>query len=194
MTPLVSSITTGISVGVLIANILTLVALIGGGVALFNARFRVAFFGNSVVSFIAKYSVFTMFIVSIVTFFGSNFYSTIAGYVPCILCVWQRFFMFPQFFMLTLASIRRDSGVIKYIVLLSVIGGVIAVWHYYGQVLVPSALPCDAITTAAACAYIPFLVFGFITIPYMSLSAFMAQIAIGVLYYAYRKHIVTATA
>jgi disulfide bond formation protein DsbB len=194
MTPLVSSITTGISVGVLVANILTLVALIGGGVALFNARFRVAFFSNKVVSFLGRHSLLLMFIVSIVTFFGSNFYSTIAGYTPCILCVWQRFFMFPQFFMLALASIKGDKGVIKYIVLLSVIGGVIAAWHYYGQILVPSALPCDAITTAAACAYVPFLVFGFITIPYMSLSAFLAQISIGVLYYAYRKHIATATA
>lgn len=157
-----------LSILVLIANICTVIV----AVSLIVKK------ETALVRFVRVYALGLMLVVALTSFFGSTFYSVIVGYEPCVLCVWQRFFMFPLPFILLFAFLRKDRAVVPYVALLSIIGFGIALFHYYGQMISPSSLPCDATEVASACAYLPFVTFGFITIPYMALSGFIALIVI----------------
>ena len=60
---------------------------------------------------------------------GSEFYSLVAGFEPCLLCWWQRIFLFPQLILLIIALKKQDLGIFKYTTPLSIIGGLIAIYH-----------------------------------------------------------------
>ncbi len=118
------------------------------------------------------------FLVALAATSGSLFFSEIAGWTPCKLCWWQRIFMYPQVPLLALALWKRDRTIARSILLLSVIGAVIALWHYSEQVraamLPPDAplVPCDATGESCARTEIRFS-YGYITIPFMAFSAFL---------------------
>ena len=99
-------------------------------------------------------------------------YADIIGFEPCKLCWVQRIFLYPQAIILGLALWKKTKDAGIYCLYLSVIGGLIALYHFYGQSFNPSALPaCDAVG-GVSCAVRFFVEFGYITIPMMSLTAF----------------------
>lgn len=113
------------------------------------------------------------FIVSLVATSGSLFFSEIAKYNPCTLCWYQRIFMYPQVLLLGLAIIKKEKVIINYSLLLSVVGGIIALYHYLMQInLVPSTV-CSVVGYSASCSQRFEMEYGYITIPMMSLTAFV---------------------
>lgn len=126
-------------------------------------------FGKEIVNFIGKHAVLFGFIVSLSAIIGSLIYSNVIGYEPCELCWWQRIAIYPQAVLFLVALLKKDRGVFKYSVPLSVLGTVVALYHTYIQLGgTTSVLPCTA--TGAACAKVFVLQFGYITIPTMSLT------------------------
>src|SRR3989338_190832 len=73
------------------------------------------------------------FLVALFATLGSLFYSEIAHYTPCLLCWYQRIFKYPQVFLLGLGLVKRDKNIADYSLLLSVIGGILAAYHYLLQ-------------------------------------------------------------
>ena len=116
------------------------------------------------------------FLVALVAMLGSLYFSDYLGYEPCVLCWYQRIFMYSQVFLFGLALIKKDSHIWSYSILLSIIGALIATFHYISQVSNTSILPCDALGYSASCSQTFVLSFGYITIPMMALSAFAAII------------------
>lgn len=121
-------------------------------------------------NFVGKYAVLLAFFAATGTTLGSLYLSEVLGYVPCTLCVYQRFFMFPLVPILGIAYWMNYSFR-KLVIFLTIAGGSVALYHYYGQMYNISALPCS--TTAVSCAQRYFVEFGYITIPMMSLTAFV---------------------
>ena len=102
---------------------------------------------------------------------GSLFFSEILGYPPCLLCWFQRVAMYPLVVILAVGILRRDQGVHLTVLPLSVIGLAIALYHnllYIG--VVPEAV--SACRAGVSCTTRFFEWFGFITIPFLSLTAF----------------------
>jgi len=99
-------------------------------------------------------------------------YSELVGYTPCELCWFQRILMYPQVAILGLALLKKDRNVYVYSIALSIIGVLIASYHYILQIGAAPALTCSSVGAAVSCAQKPFLQFGYITIPMMSLTAF----------------------
>lgn len=135
-------------------------------------RMRIA---NPIASLVASSGLTLMLTVAIVATAGSLFLSDIAGWTPCKLCWYQRIFMYPQVILLGIALWKKDRNIALHILLLSIIGALIAGYHYSEQVmaaLTPAdpLKPCD--TTGTSCASTPFFRFGYITIPMMALTAF----------------------
>lgn len=104
---------------------------------------------------------------------GSLYFSEIAGFVPCKLCWVQRIFMYPLAAILLVAVIRRDDDDVPYYVLpLSLIGMGVSTYHYLLQ-------KTDLFSESTVCSggvpcsidYINWL--GFITIPFLALTAFV---------------------
>ncbi|MGJ3223725.1 disulfide oxidoreductase [Geobacillus thermoleovorans] len=103
---------------------------------------------------------------------GSLYFSEVLGYIPCDLCWFQRIFMYPQVIILGIAIVRKDAAAARYSLALSLIGGIISLYHYTLQ-KVPFfqhyALSCGRIPCTGQ--YINWL--GFITIPFLAFTAFM---------------------
>ncbi len=120
--------------------------------------------------FLAKYAVPIGFFLSLGAVVGSMVYSDIIGFVPCNLCWLQRIFIYPQVFLFGLAWYKKDSNIVDYSILLSAIGAFIAIYHKSVELTGNSLIPCSA---AASCSKIYVEIFGYITIPVMSLTTLL---------------------
>lgn len=113
-----------------------------------------------------------IFIVSMIATLGSLFYSEVAKYTPCVLCWYQRIFMYPQTLIVYLATIRNERVLTPYLLLMNGVGGLIALYHYIIQVSPKlSILPCE-LGGKVSCTKAFSFHYGYITIPMMALTAF----------------------
>lgn len=121
--------------------------------------------------FFAPYALILAFAVALTSTLGSLFLSEVAKFQPCLLCWYQRIVMYPQAIILYLAFIRRETVIKPYAIALSVVGAIIASYHYFIQ-LFPEAeiLPCNI--GAVSCTQGKFY-FGYISIPFMALTGFI---------------------
>ncbi|TJY43408.1 disulfide bond formation protein B [Cohnella pontilimi] len=121
---------------------------------------------------IQKYGLLFAWIVSLTATAGSLFLSDVMGYLPCKLCWFQRIFMYPLVLLLGRAAIRDDRGIAGYTLPLSVIGGLISAYHFAEQKIpgLAAMMPC---TAGVPCDVDYLNWFGFITIPFMALIAFI---------------------
>ncbi|HEU5114678.1 MAG TPA: disulfide bond formation protein B [Candidatus Paceibacterota bacterium] len=136
-------------------------------VSLFVPGFR----ENALVRFFANNAILVAFVVSGLAMAGSLTYSEVIGYSPCVLCWYQRILMYPQALLMGIALGRKDRSIKLYGLVMSIVGGVIAAYHYIGQ-LGGTPLPCSAVGVSVSCAQKFTLEFGYITIPMMAFSAF----------------------
>ena len=109
---------------------------------------------------------------SITAMIGSLFFSERMGFVPCTLCWYQRILMYPLVLFLGIAFYRNDRGIFKYVLPMSVIGMLTSGYHYALQ-KIPSLDEFSACTSGVPCSgeYINW--FGFVTIPFLALIAFI---------------------
>lgn len=136
--------------------------------------------------FAADKAIVLAFAVAFVAMAGSLIYSEIIGYEPCKLCWFQRIFMYPQVFILGLALIKKDRVAADYSIMLSVVGAIIAGYHYLLQRGAVPATSCSAVGYSVSCAQKFVMQYGYITIPMMALTAF---VAIALLMLAYKKSV-----
>ncbi|WP_068675743.1 disulfide oxidoreductase [Oceanobacillus sp. Castelsardo] len=112
---------------------------------------------------------------------GSLFYSEAMGYIPCELCWYQRILMYPLVIVYGVAAIKKEINIILPGVILSGIGIVVSFYHYLVQ-KVPAmqeiggscigGVPCNVM-------YVNY--FGFITIPFLALVAFIVIFVLSIL-------------
>ncbi|MEK6872806.1 MAG: disulfide oxidoreductase, partial [Nanoarchaeota archaeon] len=145
---------------------------------LFSKIYNVYKFEKTKLFFKKNYLLFG-FIVSVIATLGSLFYSEILRYTPCILCWWQRIFMYPQVLIFGFAFLKKDNKIANYSILLSFIGGVIALYHYLMQIGAIRGSTCDIVGYSLSCSETFFLSYGYITIPMMALTAFILLIFLG---------------
>ncbi len=125
------------------------------------------------VNFISKKGFLLAFVVALVSTLGSLTYSDIIGYEPCKLCWLQRILMYPQVIILGMVLFKKDYRIADYPIVLSIIGAVLAGYHYLLQIGVAPALPCSTVRYSAPCSQRFVLQYGYITIPMMAVSAFI---------------------
>lgn len=126
---------------------------------------------NAVAQFLGKNAYVLAFIVSLVATLGSLFLSEVAKFQPCILCWYQRIAMYPLPLLLYIAIIRGEKVITPYIISLSIAGAAIASYHYTIQHFPALEIaPCDA--NGISCTQ-GTMRYGFISIPYMALTAFL---------------------
>ncbi|MBI2459065.1 MAG: disulfide bond formation protein B [Parcubacteria group bacterium] len=128
---------------------------------------------SDLLNFFAKRALIFSFIVALMATLGSLFYSEIAGYEPCKLCWFQRILMYPQAIILGLAWLKKDYNIALYSLVLSSLGALIAAYHYLLQIGLAPAIGCSAVGYSISCAQRFVMRFGYITIPMMSLTAFL---------------------
>ncbi len=125
--------------------------------------------------------IFVCWIIAAVATLGSLFFSEVMDLKPCVLCWYQRIFMYPLVVILLVGMFPLDKGVVRYALPLAVVGWLFAVYHYllYSGYIPESLQPCDQ---DASCAEINLELFGFITIPMLSILSFTAIIALLIIF------------
>lgn len=105
---------------------------------------------------------------------GSLFFSEVMQLPPCSLCWYQRIALYPLVIVIGVGIILRDPRAKLYALPFCIAGLAVAVYHnllYYG-VIPESMAPC---ASGVPCNEIQIEWLGFITIPLMSLFAFVAM-------------------
>ncbi|WP_420596465.1 disulfide bond formation protein B [Deinococcus sp.] len=119
-------------------------------------------------------------VAALIATFGSLYFSEIRSFVPCILCWFQRVFMYPLAIVLGVAAFRGDLGVRVYALPLAVIGWAIALYQnleVWGVVQSLKACTTGPIGTGCDAKW-PWLgssgqaISNVITVPVLSLIAF----------------------
>ena len=115
--------------------------------------------------------VFICWIVASVSTLGSLFFSEIMELAPCALCWYQRIFMFPLVIILLVGLFPFDKSIIRYALPLAIIGWGFAFYHYllYSGIIPESIQPCSQ---GVSCSETYLDLFGFLTIPMLSLISF----------------------
>lgn len=117
---------------------------------------------------------FIAWLIALASTLGALFFSEIVGIEPCVLCWYQRIAMFPLVLILGLGLAKSDATAIRYALPLGIIGALAAFYHnlLYAGVIPQDLQPCGQGSTS--CAQIDLQLFGFVTLPLLSLLAFAA--------------------
>ena len=135
-----------------------------------------------------SYVLYIAWLVSVVATLGSLYFSEIKGFIPCELCWFQRIFMYPLAIILGIAAYDNDKKLKKYVLPLSVIGGLISLYHYLVQ-KVPGFASIKPCVQGVPCNMQYINWFGFVTIPFLALTAFtLISILMIVLYKPWKKN------
>jgi len=115
--------------------------------------------------------VFVVWLVSLVATLGSLFFSEVMGLPPCVLCWYQRIFMYPLVVVTTVGLATGDRRVARYAWPLALGGLVVSVYHnlLYYHLIPESITPC---ATGVSCTERQIEWLGVVTIPLLALSAF----------------------
>lgn len=118
-----------------------------------------------------KISLYIAWVVSLFSTLGSLYFSEIMDLPPCLLCWYQRIFMYPLAFILFVGIWLKDTKLPYYALPLTAVGWLIAFYHTLLQwdIIPEASAPCR-LGVSCTTEYIELL--GFITIPLMSLAAF----------------------
>jgi len=112
------------------------------------------------------------FLVAGVATLGSLFFSEIMGFVPCSMCWYQRIFMYPLVLIFLINILYPDDKVFKYAMILVVTGLFFSIYHnlLMFDIIPESIVPC---VSGVPCSTEYINWFGFITIPFLSLIAYL---------------------
>lgn len=123
---------------------------------------------RAILKFVGRYAFELGLLIAFGAFGGSLYYSDFIGYEPCSLCWWQRIFIYPQLIIFAIGYWRKDKNAFDYTFALSIIGGIIALYHSYIQYGGSPLFECGV--DAVSCAQRFVFAFDYITIPLMALT------------------------
>ena len=118
-------------------------------------------------------SLFAAWVVALLSTLSALFIGEVMGQAPCLLCWWQRTFMFPLAVILAVACFRSDFGVWRYALPVAAIGWAIAAYHtllYFG-IITQAVEPCGA---GPSCSGAGMTILGWLPLPLISVVAFTA--------------------
>ena len=120
---------------------------------------------------------FLCWLIAGVATLGSLFFSEVMGFAPCVLCWYQRICIYPLVLIFGVGLFSFDAGVIKYSQPLAVAGWFVALYHtlLYAGFIPKSIQPCSE---GVPCTEKYIELFGFLSIPLLSLLAFSAIITL----------------
>jgi disulfide bond formation protein DsbB len=115
--------------------------------------------------------VFGSWLIATSSTLGALFLGEIMGLTPCVLCWYQRIFMFPLVLVLAAGLFPFDQKIVRYALPLAVAGWLVAVFHLLlaAGIIPENITPC---TQGVPCSQVQIEWFGFVTIPLLSVIAF----------------------
>lgn len=115
--------------------------------------------------------IFFCWLIAVIATLGSLFFSEVMGFQPCVLCWWQRIFIYPLVIVFIVGLYPLDSRVANYALPIAIIGWGFSIYHYllYSGYIPEDLQPCGE---GASCSEINLEILGFITIPMLSIFSY----------------------
>lgn len=136
-------------------------------------------------TFWEEYGALLAFPVALAATLGSLYYSEVRGFIPCTLCWYQRILMYPLVLLIPIGLILRDEYLPRYVLPLSTLGIGVSTYHYLTQWGLFTESTACRVGVPCSARYVDYL--GFITIPFMALTAFiLITITMFLVWRAYR--------
>jgi disulfide bond formation protein DsbB len=140
---------------------------------------------KKIIDFIQKNAIKLILVQLTLALFGSLYFSDVKGFEPCVLCWWQRIFMYSQIPVIIVALLKKEVDIYKYTLTLSILGIIVSIYHnllYIGIIKNE-----DFCTGGISCTskYVEY--FGFVTIPFLALMSFVIIIALSIISRNYIK-------
>ena len=134
---------------------------------------------EKLINWLRKNILYLVYIQVWVGVLGSLYFSEVMDLPPCVLCVFQRFLLYPLVIIMAVGFWYRDNKLSHYALPFSILGIIVAVYHnlIYYHIIPESLTPC---TVQLPCTVRDFTLWGIISIPTMSLTAFIL-ITIGII-------------
>jgi len=116
--------------------------------------------------------VFAAWLIAALATLGALFMSEVMGFAPCVLCWYQRIFMFSLVFVLAAGLFPFDPRVVRYALPLATAGLLVAGFHLLlmAGYIPENMTPCRQ---GIPCSTVQIEWFGFVTIPLLSFIAFL---------------------
>jgi disulfide bond formation protein DsbB len=135
---------------------------------------------------IERNALYFAFVQAWIATLGSLYLSEVLHWRPCILCWYQRILMYPLIIILGVAILRKDKNVVFYVLPMTIFGAAIALYHYLLQMTpLPEIAPVSC-SAFGPCRETETLLLGFVTIPFLSLTAFLVISAMMIIIYRSR--------
>ena len=117
------------------------------------------------------YILFFCWLLVSVSAMGSLFFSYVMEFAPCVLCWYQRIFLFPLVLILAIGLFPFDKKTVKYALPLAIAGWLTAAYHnlLYAGIIPESLQPCSQ---GVSCTEEYIDLFGFLSIPMLSFLSF----------------------
>lgn len=121
--------------------------------------------------------IFVCWLLATIATMGSLFFSEVMEIQPCVLCWYQRIFMYPLVAIFLVGMFPLDRNVVRYALPVAVIGWGFSVYHYllYSGFIPENMQPCSE---GVSCKEVSLELLGFITIPMLSILSYTAIIAL----------------
>jgi disulfide bond formation protein DsbB len=158
-----------------ILSLLAFAGLAGVGITWVGAlleRAGVGRLGSAIAGLVDRAEVGLALVVALTATAGSLYFSESVGYIPCVLCWFQRIAMYPLVPVLLVASIRRERTVAPYVIASAAAGLAVSIYHYQLEWFPDQASVCST-TASVPCSVIWFKHLGISTIPFLAGSAFL---------------------
>lgn len=127
---------------------------------------------NPISALVSRFAMPATFFFALGTSAVTLLYSEVFGFIPCGLCWFERIALYPQVVIAAIAFYMKDRVFAPvYLIALSLIGAVIALYHHYLQMGGPEMVACPA--TTVSCAQRILFEFNYITYPLMAFSLFV---------------------
>lgn len=119
--------------------------------------------------FIKKNALYGAFAVSLMAVLGSLYFSEIAHFPPCVLCWYQRVFIYPIALITAFAIYKKNRDMVLPAIVSAAIAWVIGLYHnlLYYNIIPESAAPC---INGVSCTTKFIEWFGFVTIPLLAFA------------------------
>lgn len=126
-------------------------------------------------NWIKRNAYYLAWLVALAATLGSLYFQYVLNFPPCVLCWFQRIAIYPLVLIIPVGIVRKDSSLPLYVLPLSIVGACVAVYHnlLYYNIIPESLAPC---VQGISCTTKLIEWFGFITIPLLSLIAFIVVI------------------
>jgi len=120
---------------------------------------------------------FLCWLVASISTMASLFFSYVMDFAPCVLCWYQRLCLFPLVIILAVGLFPFDKNVVKFALPLAIAGWLTAFYHnlLYSDVIPETIQPCSQ---GVSCTEKYIELFGFLTIPMLSLLSFSTIITL----------------